>query len=150
LLWTIFLHETFCLVTTNSSRLECSVCGHAWFQSQDRLLQLGDQFEMIDLPDRDRKRIQRNVEEGKSPKYMGAAKLYVGNIAFGSTEDDLWDMFEKIGSVGDVNMVRDDQGRIRGFAFVTMRETADAERAIAELNGLELNGRSLNVRETNN
>jgi RNA recognition motif-containing protein len=113
-------------------------------------MQLGDQFEMIELPERDMKRIQRNVEEGKSPKYMGAAKLYVGNIAFGSTEDDLWDVFGKIGMVGEVNMVRDDQGRIRGFAFITMREQADAERAMAELNGLELNGRTISVRESNN
>jgi RNA recognition motif-containing protein len=132
------------------SRLECSVCGHAWFQSQDRLMQLSDQFEMIELPERDLKRIQRNVEEGKSPKYMGAAKLYVGNVAFGSTEDDLWDVFGKIGMVGDVNMVRDDQGRMRGFAFVTMRDKADAERAMSELNGLDFNGRSLSVRESNN
>jgi RNA recognition motif-containing protein len=105
---------------------------------------------MIELPERDMKRIQRNVEEGKSPKYMGAGKLYVGNIAFGSTEDDLWEMFGKIGMVGDVTMVRDEQGRNRGFAFVTMREKADAERAMAELNGLELNGRTLGVRESNN
>ncbi|KAG7358437.1 RNP-1 like RNA-binding protein [Nitzschia inconspicua] len=131
-------------------RLECSVCGHAWFQSQNRIMELGDNFEMVELPERDMKRIQMNIEEGKSPKFVGAMKLYVGNIAFGCTEEDLWDTFEKVGSVGEVSLVRDDQGRNRGFAFITMRDTADGEKAMAELDGLELNGRALSVRESNN
>lgn len=132
------------------SRLECSVCGHAWFQSQNRVMEIGDSFEMVALPERDMKRIQRNIEEGKPPKYTGDVKLYVGNIAFGCTEDDLWELFEKVGSVGEVSLVRDDQGRNRGFAFITMRDKADGEKAMAELDGLDLNGRALSVKESNN
>ena len=132
------------------SRLECSVCGHAWFQSQNRIMEIGDQFEMVELPERDMKRIQRNIEEGKSPKYMGATKLYVGNIAFSCTEDDLWELFENVGGVGEVSLVRDDQGRNRGFAFITMREKADGEKAMTELDGMELHGRALSVKESNN
>lgn len=113
-------------------------------------MELGDEFEMIELPQRDRQRIQRNMEEGKSPKFMGAVKLYVGNIAFGCTEEDLWDTFEKVGSVGEVSLVRDDQGRNRGFAFITMREKGDAEKVMAELDGMDLKGRPLSVRESNN
>ena len=138
------------LPSTFHSRLECSVCGHAWFQSQNRLMELGNNFEMVELPERDMKRIQLNIEEGKSPKFMGAVKLYVGNISFGCTEDDLWETFETIGNVGEVSLVRDDQGRNRGFAFITMREKADAEKAMTELDGFELDGRALSVRESNN
>ena len=116
----------------NGRRLECSVCGHAWFQSRNRLMTLNDNFEMVELPGRDLERIQLNIKEGKSPKYMGASKLYVGNIAFQSTEDDIRDLFEEMGAVGDVSLVRDDQGRNRGFGFVTMREKADGEKALED------------------
>ncbi|KAL3938510.1 MAG: hypothetical protein SGARI_001717 [Bacillariaceae sp.] len=81
---------------------------------------------------------------------MGACKLYVGNIAFQSTEDDVRELFEEMGDVGDVSLVRDDLGRNRGFGFVTMREKAAGDKALEELNGVELNGRNLNVRESNN
>mmetsp|Transcript_28413 Transcript_28413/g.50335 ORF Transcript_28413/g.50335 Transcript_28413/m.50335 type:complete len:229 (-) Transcript_28413:253-939(-) len=134
----------------NGRRLECSVCGHSWYQSPSRLMRLGDGFEMVELPERDLERIQLNIEEGKPPKYTGAMKLYVGNISFGCTEEDVWELFEGIGKVGEVSLVRDDQGRNRGFGFVTMREKADAERAMEELNGLEVKGRTLNVKESNN
>jgi predicted Zn finger-like uncharacterized protein len=107
-------------------RLECSVCGHAWFQSRNRLMTLGDSFEMVELPPHDLERIERNIAEGKSPKYVGAYKMYVGNIAFQSTEEDLRELFEEMGDVGDVSLVRDDQGRNRGFGFVTMREKEGA------------------------
>ena len=130
--------------------MECSVCGHSWYQSRSRLLTLGDGFELIEMPQRDLERISQNIQEGKSPKYTGAVKLYVGNIAFACTEDDIWEVFEEIGPVGDVSLVRDDQGRNRGFGFVTMREKADGERALSELHGRELNGRDMNVRESNN
>lgn len=130
-------------------RLECSVCGHAWFQSRNRLMSLSENYEMVELPSRDLERIETNIKEGKSPKYTGASKLYVGNIAFQSTEDDVRDLFEEIGIVGDVSLVRDDQGRNRGFGFVTMREKADGEKALEALNGVDLNGRNLNVRESN-
>lgn len=113
-------------------------------------MELGDQFEFIEMPERDMNRIQLNIEQGKPPKYTGAMKLYVGNIAFGCTEDDLWDTFGKVGAVGEVSLVRDEMGRNRGFAFITMREKADGEKAMSELDGLDLMGRSLSVRESNN
>jgi hypothetical protein len=130
--------------------MECSVCGHSWYQSRSRLLQLGDGFELVEMPEQDLKRIELNLQEGKSPKYTGAIKLYVGNIAFSIKEDDLWEIFGEYGTVGDVSLVRDDLGRNRGFGFVTMREKEEGERAMIELDGKDVNGRNLNVRESNN
>ena len=59
-------------------------------------------------------------------------------------------MFSEIGEVGDVALVRDDQGRNRGFGFVTMRNKADGEKAVSELDGVDMNGRNIAVRESNN
>jgi len=131
-------------------RMECSICDHTWFQSRDRLATLGDNFEMIPLPQRDLDRIDLNIKEGRHPKHYGTFKMYVGNISFQSTEEDLFEMFETIGPVGDVSLVRDDTGRPRGFGFITMRNDEDGERAIKELDGTELKGRNLNVRPSNN
>ena len=75
-------------------------------------------------------------------------KLYVGNLSFETTENDLQDLFEQHGKVGEVALMMDRMtGKSRGFAFVTMNEKAEAEAAISALNGKELNGRTLNVSE---
>eukprot|EP00529_Nitzschia_sp_RCC80_P032226 CAMPEP_0113462638 /NCGR_PEP_ID=MMETSP0014_2-20120614/12208_1 /TAXON_ID=2857 /ORGANISM="Nitzschia sp." /LENGTH=217 /DNA_ID=CAMNT_0000354533 /DNA_START=168 /DNA_END=821 /DNA_ORIENTATION=- /assembly_acc=CAM_ASM_000159 len=134
----------------NGRRLECSVCGHSWFQSSNRILSLGDGFEMIPLPEKDMERIQLNLKEGRQPKFAGEMKLYVGNMAFATTEEDLWQLFGSIGTVGDVSLVRDDQGRNRGFGFVTMREKAESVKALEQFDGMDFNGRNLNVRESTN
>lgn len=134
----------------NGRRLECSVCGHSWFQSVNRVLELGDGFEMVPLPEHDLERIQLNLKEGRQPKFTGEMKLYVGNMSFSTTEEDLWQLFGSIGTVGDVSLVRDEQGRNRGFGFVTMREKADSVKALEQLDGMEFNGRNLNIRESTN
>ena len=133
-----------------TSRLECSVCGHSWFQSLDRLIELGDGFEMVPLPESDKQRIATNIVEGKSPKFTGEAKLYVGNISFGVTEDDLMVAFSDVGEVGSVALVRDELGRNRGFGFITMRTKEGGADAVEKMNGVELKGRNLAVRESNN
>ena len=75
-------------------------------------------------------------------------KLYVGNLTFETTENDLQDLFEEQGTVREVALVTDRMsGRSRGFAFVTMENDAAAQSAIAALNGKELNGRPLTVNE---
>ena len=75
-------------------------------------------------------------------------KLYVGNLSFESTENDLQDLFEQHGTVNEVHLMMDRMtGKSRGFAFVTMNEKAEAEAAISALNGKELNGRTLSVSE---
>lgn len=74
--------------------------------------------------------------------------IFVGNLSFECTETAIRSLFEQYGSVERVNLVTDrDTGRARGFGFVEMANGAEADRAIAELNGRELDGRSLNVNE---
>jgi len=112
-------------------------------------MNVGDGFEMVPLSEMHRKRILNNIKEGKPPKFTGYGKLYIGNIAFACTEKEIFEAFAKMGEVGDVSLVRDDLGRLRGFGFVTMRTKVDGEKAIAELDGFELHGRNLAVRESN-
>jgi cold-inducible RNA-binding protein len=75
-------------------------------------------------------------------------KLYVGNLSFGTMEDDLQRLFSQVGSVESIAMVTDrDTGRSRGFAFVEMSSKSEGEAAITKFNGSELDGRSLTVSE---
>jgi len=131
-------------------RLSCSVCDHSWFQSKDRLMTVNDNFEMVPLPDPDKERISQNIKEGKHPGFVGDAKLYVGNIAFECHENDLMEVFSEFGDVGEISLVRDEEGRNRGFGFITMRTKEDADKAIEKLDGIEIRGRKLTVRESNN
>jgi cold-inducible RNA-binding protein len=75
-------------------------------------------------------------------------KLYVGNLSFETTENDLQDLFEKHGTVKEVHLMMDKMtGKSRGFAFVTMGDATQGSAAMGALNGHELNGRALNVNE---
>jgi RNA recognition motif-containing protein len=75
-------------------------------------------------------------------------KLYVGNLSFETTENDLQDLFEQHGKVSEVALMMDRMtGKSRGFAFVTMGDKAEADAAMAALNGKEVAGRTLNVNE---
>ncbi|MEE8291541.1 MAG: RNA-binding protein [Candidatus Tectomicrobia bacterium] len=74
--------------------------------------------------------------------------IFVGNIPFGSSADDIRQLFEQYGTVENVNMITDrETGRFRGFGFVEMLEADEANAAIAELNGSMLSGRPLTVNE---
>jgi RNA recognition motif-containing protein len=75
-------------------------------------------------------------------------KLYVGNLSFNTTEPDLQDLFAAAGAVQEVALMQDKfTGKSRGFAFVTMATEADAQKAIADLNGKTVEGRPLTVNE---
>ena len=75
-------------------------------------------------------------------------KLYVGNISYKTTENDLRRSFEKHGEVGQVSVITDRAtGRSKGFAFVEMPNASEADDAINALNGTELDSRSLTVNE---
>jgi RNA recognition motif-containing protein len=75
--------------------------------------------------------------------------IFVGNLAFSSTESGVRALFEPYGQVDRVNVVTDrDTGRSRGFAFVEMANAEEADRAIAALNGAQLDGRTLNINES--
>lgn len=74
--------------------------------------------------------------------------IFVGNLSFKTTQDELHAAFANYGSVERVNIITDrDSGQPRGFAFVEMTDRSAAETAIAQLNGADLNGRALNVNE---
>jgi RNA recognition motif-containing protein len=76
-----------------------------------------------------------------------AKRIYVGNLSFQTTEDDLSNFFKTVGAVDSVSIITDrDTGRSKGFGFVEMNDE-DADKAIAQLNGQELNGRALTVNE---
>jgi cold-inducible RNA-binding protein len=75
-------------------------------------------------------------------------KLFVGNLSFSTTEQDLTSIFSQYGSVETVNVITDRMtGQPRGFAFVEMSNRNEAEKAISVLNGSDLQGRTLNVNE---
>ena len=77
---------------------------------------------------------------------MSNSKLFVGNLSFNTTENDLQDLFDAHGSVVEANLMMDrTSGRPRGFGFVTMGTPEEAEAAIGALNGKSIDGRALTV-----
>ncbi len=75
-----------------------------------------------------------------------SSKLFVGNLSFNTTENDLQDAFAAHGTVTETNLMMDRvSGRPRGFGFVTMSSPEEAQKAIAALNGAQLDGRALTV-----
>jgi RNA recognition motif-containing protein len=75
-------------------------------------------------------------------------KLYVGNLAFQTSSEDLQQLFAQAGTVESASVVEDrETGRSRGFGFVEMSSKEEGEAAIAQFNGKEVNGRNLTVNE---
>ena len=75
-------------------------------------------------------------------------KLYVGSLSYGATENDLRALFAEAGTVVSASIIMDrDTGRSKGFGFVEMETDAEAQTAIAKINGRELDGRTVTVSE---
>jgi cold-inducible RNA-binding protein len=75
-------------------------------------------------------------------------KLYVGNLSFNTTENELQELFAQAGAVQEVTLMQDKfTGKSRGFAFVTMGSEEDAQNAISKFNGQTVEGRALTVNE---
>jgi cold-inducible RNA-binding protein len=75
-------------------------------------------------------------------------KLYVGNLPFNTTENELQELFSQAGAVQEVTLMQDRfTGKSRGFAFVTMGSEEEAQNAISKLNGYAIEGRQLTVNE---
>lgn len=75
-------------------------------------------------------------------------KLYVGNLAFQTSSEDLQQLFSQAGTVQSASVIEDrETGRSRGFAFVEMASKEEGESAISQFNGKEFNGRNLTVNE---
>lgn len=74
--------------------------------------------------------------------------IYIGNLSFDTTEDQLLEAFKAYGEVTSVNIIKDNySGKSKGFGFIEMNSKDEAVTAIKELNGKEFNGRNLNVNE---
>ena len=77
-------------------------------------------------------------------------KIYVGNLPWSCTDQELSQLFSEVGDVSTATVITDrETGRSRGFGFVEMNDDAAANKAIAELNGKEMGGRPLRVNEAN-
>ncbi|MEZ4462782.1 MAG: RNA-binding protein [bacterium] len=75
-------------------------------------------------------------------------KLFVGSLAWGTTDESLREAFEAFGAVSDAKVITDrETGRSRGFGFVTFEQAEDADAAIDAMNGAELDGRNIAVNE---
>ncbi len=74
--------------------------------------------------------------------------IYVGNLAYSVTDDDLRELFNEFGAVGSASVLSDKvTGQSKGFGFVEMQDNSAADRAIKELNGRQVKGRALKVNE---
>ena len=86
------------------------------------------------------------VTVSRTVKHHMSNKLFVGNLSFNTTENDLQDAFAQFGTVTETNLMMDRvSGRPRGFAFVTMSTAEEAQKAIEALNGKDVGGRALTV-----
>jgi RNA recognition motif-containing protein len=95
-----------------------------------------------------REQFRETASTSKTVRYKMNTKLYVGNLSFDTTENDLQDLFAQHGPVAEVNLITDRMsGRSRGFAFVTMGTPEAAQAAITALAGKEIQGRALTVNE---
>jgi RNA recognition motif-containing protein len=95
--------------------------------------------------DKRKQSVQSKVQSRTIRNHM-SNKLFVGNLSFDTTENDLQDAFAAHGTVTETNLMMDrTTNRPRGFAFVTMSTGEEAQKAISALNGTELDGRSITV-----
>jgi RNA recognition motif-containing protein len=95
-----------------------------------------------------REQFRETASDSKTGRYKMNTKLYVGNLSFDTTENDLQDLFSQHGPVTEVNLITDRMsGRSRGFAFVTMGTPEAAQAAITALSGKDIQGRALTVNE---
>ena len=75
-------------------------------------------------------------------------RIYVGNLPFSATDQEVRDLFEPYGAVNSIHLVTDrETGRPRGFGFVEMADEGEADEAISKLNQTQMGGRTLNVNE---
>ena len=77
-----------------------------------------------------------------------SVKIYVGNLPFGYTDEQLKELFSSYGETSEITLIKDKlSGRSKGFGFVTFVEKESADKAIAEMNGKEIDGRAIKVNE---
>jgi RNA recognition motif-containing protein len=86
------------------------------------------------------------IQSAQQNHHMSNSKLFVGNLSFNTTENDLQDTFAAHGTVVEANLMTDrSTGRSRGFGFVTMSSDQEAQNAVTAMNGKSIDGRALTV-----
>jgi len=131
-------------------KVQCGVCEHSWWQTPDRLQDLRDGWQMIDMPEDRLNAVKENIKEGRSPsapKFVkkGEVTIFIGNLPFEYGESEIEGMFAPFGSVNGVTVVRLPDGRSKGYAFVEMEKKEAGVQAIETLNKSDYKGRNLNV-----
>uniref|UniRef100_A0A7S0J6G1 RRM domain-containing protein n=1 Tax=Calcidiscus leptoporus TaxID=127549 RepID=A0A7S0J6G1_9EUKA len=124
-------------------RVKCSNCGHTWYQTAARLSSLPRAMELIDYP----AAMKARLEAGLPAEMVAGFRAYVGNLPFGTSEEELEQLFEPFGNIVGVDILVDEDGRPRGFGFVNLEKEEDGKAAVEALNGHKLNGRPLTVSE---
>merc|ERR1719203_513451 len=100
-------------------------------------------MQLVDYP----QEMKDRLAAGKSAELRAEFRAYVGNLPFGTAEEELLKLFEPFGNVVQVDIMVDSDGRSRGFAFVGMEILAEGKAAVEQLNGYPLSGRQLQVSE---
>ena len=140
------------LGTGAGSKVKCEVCGNIWFQATARVNTLFDGFELKEYDaelakeaiDKQKKRAQEAAD--RPPRKKGAATLFVANLPFRYSDQDVMDLFGEIAPITSAQVVMDDDGRSRGYGFVEIDVAADQDKLIEEFHGAEVSGRDLIVR----
>jgi len=123
--------------------VSCSTCNHEWYQTADRLQKLPGDMKLVTYPES----MKERIAQGKSAEPQSNFRAFVGNMPFQASAQELEDLFSPYGVVCNVNIMTDEDGRPRGFAFVNMEDPKAGLEAVAALDGVELRGRNLNVSE---
>ncbi|KAL5612024.1 hypothetical protein BROUX41_000413 [Berkeleyomyces rouxiae] len=100
---------------------------------------------IVQVTEAEKNRQARNTEPGNHPNSIPFHRLYVGNIHFNVTEQDLQTVFEPFGDLEFVQLQKDDTGRSRGYGFVQFRNADNAREALEKMNGFDLAGRLIRV-----
>lgn len=124
-------------------QVKCTTCKHEWYQATPRLQKVPPDMVIVEYP----QEMKDRIAAGKPAEAVGRFRVFVGNLAFDATEDDLRELFGRYGTVVSVSVMADDTGRPKGFAFVNMESIVAGAKAVEELNGEEFCGRSITVSE---
>jgi len=100
---------------------------------------------IVQVTEAEKNRQARNTESGGHPNSIPFHRLYVGNIHFNVTEQDLQAVFEPFGELEFVQLQKDETGRSRGYGFVQFRDAVQAREALEKMNGFDLAGRPIRV-----
>lgn len=119
--------------------VRCSLCGNEWMQTIAGMQELPENADMISYPDEMKARVEAGLP-------VNGFRCFVGNLEWKTTEAELRDLFMQYG-VTDVKLMREDDGKSKGFGFVSLEGWIDGKRAIEELNDKKVGERNIVVTE---